>query len=114
MFQLAKNGTLFGLVRFSLYFLFACAAINQANLAFKTTIIEDTHLTLAVIPFKIEANNLYFFTNIREKPVNLFYCSTQASTLVSAVSLLTQVPLQKFLFLLIIISPWTDQGIINC
>ena len=63
--QLAKNGTLFGLFRFSLSFLFAC----WVNLAFKTTVMEDTHLTLAVIPFKVETNNSLFFsiTNIREK-----------------------------------------------
>ena len=31
---------------------------NQpGNLAFRTTIIEDTHLTLAAIPFKVKANN---------------------------------------------------------
>ena len=53
----SKNGTLVGLFRFSLSCLFACAAINRENLAFRTTIIEDTHLTLAVIPFKLEANN---------------------------------------------------------
>ena len=43
---------------------------NKANLEFKTTIIEDTHLTLIGIPSKLEANNsLVFFviTNIREK-----------------------------------------------
>ena len=70
MFQLSKNGTLFGLFRFSLSFLFACAAINWDKSAFRTTIIEDTHLTLAVILFKVEANNfLSFFaiTNTREK-----------------------------------------------
>ena len=39
-----------------IFFLFACAASDQANLAFKTTIIEDTHLTLAGFLFKIEAN----------------------------------------------------------
>ena len=50
-----KNGTFFALLRFSLSFV--CAAINQVNLAFRTTIIEVTHLTLAVIPFKVEANN---------------------------------------------------------
>ena len=42
-------------------FLFACAAINRVNLAFKTTIIEDTQLTLAVIPFKVEANKSLIF-----------------------------------------------------
>ena len=30
----------------------------MGNLAFKMTIIEDTHLTLAVIQFKVEANNV--------------------------------------------------------
>ena len=42
---------------------------------------------------------------MREKPVNFFYCSTRASTLVYAIILLTQVPLQKFLFLFIFIIP---------
>ena len=32
-------------------------AIYRVDLAFRMTIIEDTHLTLAVIPFKVEANN---------------------------------------------------------
>ena len=58
VFQLAKNGTLVGLFCFSLYFL---QAINRVNLAFRTTIIEDTHLTLTVIPFKVEANNSLTF-----------------------------------------------------
>ena len=42
-------------------FLFACAASNSANLAFKTTIIEYTHLTLIGIPSKVEANNTLLF-----------------------------------------------------
>ena len=50
MFQLAKTASLRA-------FLFARVAINRVNLAFRMTIIEDTHLTLAVIPFKVEANN---------------------------------------------------------
>ena len=41
--------------------MFACAAINRVNLAFRTAIIEDTHLTLAVISFKVEANNPLMF-----------------------------------------------------
>ena len=45
----------------------------------------------------------FAITDIREKLVNFFYCSTRASTLVSATILLTQVPLQKFPFLFIII-----------
>ena len=44
VFQLAKNGTFVELLRFSPSFLFACGAINRVNLAFRTTIIEDTHL----------------------------------------------------------------------
>ena len=68
-FNYQKNSTLLGLLCFSLSFLFACAAINRVSLAFRTTIIEDAHLTPAVIPFKVEATTLYFFaiTNIREK-----------------------------------------------
>ena len=42
-------------------FLFACAVINRDNSAFRTTIIGDTHLTLAVIAFKVEANNSLIF-----------------------------------------------------
>ena len=53
----SKNGTLVRLLCFSLSFLFACVAINQVDLAFRTNIIGDTHLTLAVILFKVEANN---------------------------------------------------------
>ena len=66
----SKNGTFLGLLHFSLSLLFAGATINQANLAFRMNIIEDTHLTLAVIPFKVEANNSFNFfaiTNTREK-----------------------------------------------
>ena len=33
----------------------------QLLVAFRTTITEDTHLTLAVIPFKVEANNSLIF-----------------------------------------------------
>ena len=61
VFQLAKNDTLVGLLRFSPSFLFACAASNRSNLAFKTTVIEDTHVTLMGIPFKVEANNSLIF-----------------------------------------------------
>ena len=61
MVQLAKDGTLVGFLRFSQSFLLACAAINRVNLAFRTTIIEDTHLTLAVNSLKVEANNSLIF-----------------------------------------------------
>ena len=43
------------------FFGLACAAINRVNLAFTTTIIEDTHLTLAAILFQVEANNSFIF-----------------------------------------------------
>ena len=33
----------------------------MATLVFKKTIIEDTHLTLIGIPFKVEANNSLIF-----------------------------------------------------
>ena len=39
--------------------------------------------------------------------MNFFHCSTQAPTLVSAITSLTQVPVQKFPFLFIIIIPWS-------
>ena len=42
-------------------FWFACAASNRANLAFKTTIIENTHLALIGFLSKVEANNSLFF-----------------------------------------------------
>ena len=48
----------------------------------------------------------FAITNIREKPVNFFNCSTRAPILVSAITLLTQVSLQKFPFLFISIIPW--------
>ena len=56
-----KNGIFVGLLRISLSFLFACVATNRSNLAFGMTIIEDTHQTLAAIPFKVEANNSLTF-----------------------------------------------------
>ena len=40
---------------------FSPAASSQANLAFKMTIIEDTHLALIDIPSKVEANNSLIF-----------------------------------------------------
>ena len=70
VFQLKKNGTFIGLF---------CLRTPQL---IGTTIIEDTHLTLAVIPFKVEANNSLIFlplqTNkkkIAEFPFLLVYNS---------------------------------------
>ena len=45
--------------------------INRVNLAYRTTIIEDTHLTLAVIPFKVEANNFLIFHHYKHTRENL-------------------------------------------
>ena len=59
--SISKNGTLVGLLRLARTFLFACVVTNRANLAFRMTVIEDTHLTLAVIPFNVEANNSLIF-----------------------------------------------------
>ena len=47
-------------------FLFVCAAINRVNLAFRRTIIEDKHLTLAVIPFKVETNHPLIFLPLQK------------------------------------------------
>ena len=51
-----KNSTFVGLLRF----LPSCRNLS-ANLAFRATVIEDTHLTLAAIPFNVEANNPLIF-----------------------------------------------------
>ena len=67
----AKHGNLVGLLRFSPSFLFACPASTRANLAFKTTNIEDTHLTLGVNPFKVEANNSLIFCHYKHMRKNL-------------------------------------------
>ena len=47
------------------------------------------------------------------KTSELFHCLTRAPTLVCAITLLTQVPLQKFPFLFIFIIPCLDQGIVD-
>ena len=47
----SENGTFVELLCFSPSFSFTCAATNRGNLAFRTTIIENTHLTLAAIPY---------------------------------------------------------------
>ena len=50
---------------------FACAAINLVNLAFRTTIITDKHLTPAFIPFKVEVNNSLIFCHYKHARKNL-------------------------------------------
>ena len=47
----------------------------------------------------------FAITDIREKPVDFFYCSTRASALASTIILQTQVPSQKFPILFIYIIP---------
>ena len=61
---------------------------------------------LADIPQQSTQNSKFAITGIREKPVNFFCCLTRASTLVFAITLLTQVSVQKFPFLFISIIPW--------
>ena len=55
MSYLAKNATFLGFLRFAL----PCLRTPQliGNLAFKTTSVEDTHLTLASIPFQVGVND---------------------------------------------------------
>ena len=72
VFQLAKSCTFVRPFCFSLSFLCACAAINPVNLVFKTTIAEDTHLTLAAGPFKVEANNSINFLPLKPYEKNFF------------------------------------------
>ena len=55
-------------------------------LAFRATIIEDTHLTLAAIPFNVEANNCLIFLllqtyekNIAEFPFQFYNYNVTAN-----------------------------------
>ena len=80
-FRLGKHGTVVGLLRFSPYFLFACAAINRATLALKTTIIEDTHLTLIGILSKVEANNFLIFLPLQTYEKKSFHSFTVYNSL---------------------------------
>ena len=66
---------------------------------------KSVTVVVAVNVVAIDVASKFAITDIREKPVNLIYCSTRALTLVTAIILLTQVPLQKFPFLLMIIIP---------
>ena len=54
----------------------------------------------------------FAITNIQEIPVNCFCCSTRASTLIFAITLLTQVPVQRFPFLLISVTPCMNRHIL--
>ena len=65
-----ESVTVFGFIRF-LSPSFVCVIHNKSgNLAFRTTCVDDTHITLAVIPSQVEvSNSLSFFaiTNIQKK-----------------------------------------------
>ena len=69
-FRLAKTALLLDF--FVSHLLFVHVRRNYSgNLAFRTTIIEDTHLTLAAISFKVEANNSLFFCHYKHTRKNL-------------------------------------------
>ena len=70
--------------------MFECAAVSQVNLAFRTTIIEDTHLTLAVILFKVEANTSLNFLPLQtyEKKFAEFRFLLVYNSLISTIKLL--------------------------
>ena len=63
------------------------------------------HLLTGYPAAKHPKHSNFAITDMREKPVNFFCCSTWVSTLVSTITLLTQVSLQKFPFLSIFIIP---------
>ena len=68
---------------------------------------------LQIIPQQSTQNTANLLLQTYEKNQWTFFCcSTRASTLVFAITLLTQVLVQKFLFLFISIIPWSSQ--INC
>ena len=66
MLHLAKNVTFFRYFRFPSFSIVHVRRNQQGNLVFITTKVEDTHLTLAVIPVKVEANNSLIFLRLRE------------------------------------------------
>ena len=65
---------------------------------------------LVILPQSIQ-NSKFAMTDMWQKPVDFFYCSTRASTSVYAIILLTQVSLQKFPFIIII--PWWQRLVIQ-
>ena len=73
---------------FLIIFFFVRLRRNQSrNLVFTTTVVEDTHLTLAGIPFKVEATNSLIFLLLQtyEKKFAEFFesCSVNKSFLSS-------------------------------
>ena len=51
---------------FGSYVYFLCMRRNQSSdLAFRTAVVKDTHLTLTAIPFKVRANNSLIISLLR-------------------------------------------------
>ena len=59
MFHFGSSSRYSGFFVFTLFFLFACAATNRA------TNVQDTLLTLAVMPFQVGVNNSVFFLGLQ-------------------------------------------------
>ena len=78
----------------------------QANRNILYIYARKKHLFTGYPAAKHPKLSKFAITDIREKPVNFFHCSTRASTLVFTITMLTQIPLQRFLFLFIFIIPW--------
>ena len=90
---------------FNFYRSLDCACENESIIYFPTIYGRKKH-PFTGYPAAMHPNHSKFaITDMREKPANLFSCSTRASTLVSAITLLTQVPVQKFPFLFMFIIP---------
>ena len=61
-FQQAKSSLLLGFFVSHRLFYVSVRRDKSGSLAFRMTIIEDTHLPLAVIPFKVETSNSLIFS----------------------------------------------------
>ena len=61
MFHFEKSVTVFVFLLFSPSSFVCVRRTQPGNLTFTTTGIEDTHLTLAVIPFQVGVNNSFIF-----------------------------------------------------
>ena len=65
MFHFGKSATVFVFILFSPSS-FVCVRRNQlSKLAFKTTRVKDTQLTLATIPFQVGVNNSLLFLTLQ-------------------------------------------------
>ena len=74
LFHFEKRVTVFLFIHFSLPS-FVCVRCNQPdNLAFRTTKVEDTRLTLEAIPFQVGVTNsfIYLLLQTYEKKIAEF------------------------------------------